>query len=442
MGDMSSSNPGSGTPDRDLGIDLLRGIAILGVVLFHLWGFTVGRFVFPPRHSQLLGEIGDHLQDFALIPALTAAFELAFRSGRDGVSMFLILSGTALTMGALSGGIGDHRAYYARRLSRLMRPYWAGIVVVLLSLLLLAIVKTAIDGGSFRYNWTHVGRAPYFDSDQLIAGILLIPRAFRLEWAFAPPNPLWFVVLILQFYLVFPYVFRFAQHVGINIVLVGSLLVSMASTAGLLLYYDGQLGVHGWITTIWLPFRMFDFVIGMAIGYLLMQRRDETRRFVGGMGMTAVCIVGGIAVYLLGAAIDDDDGYYRILAFPLIAAGLAALALPFLVKVPGRLEVSALGRLLIWIGPMSLAVLIMNEPFRYVDHYLWVKDVSWTPAWWFYITVIYVPGTLIAAALFSRALRLTPAGHPTQLLRDFNAWRRKPMAPARAGYPQAEAPGD
>jgi peptidoglycan/LPS O-acetylase OafA/YrhL len=415
---MSSQQSGSGQRERDPGIDLLRGAAILGVVLFHLWGFTTGSFAFPARHSALLGEVGDRLQDFDLLSAFTVACELAFRSGRDGVSMFLILSGTALTMGALKSGIPKLPAFYVRRLGRLLRAYWAGFAVVAISLFLLAIVKTELDGRSLTYNWGHIGRATYFDRDQFLAGLTLIPRLFKLHWFFAPPNPLWFVALILQFYLVFPFIFRLAQRHGIVSVLIGSLAMSIASTAILLARYDANLGVNGWIITIWLPFRIFDFVIGMALGYVLVQHRELARRFATGLLPTFACVAGGVTVYLLGAVIDDGDGYYRAVSFPLVAAGLAVLAMPALFKLPGRVETSAVGRTLVWIGPMSIAVLIMNEPFRFVDHYLWFKGQTWTAGWWLYIVVLYVPGTLVTAAVLSRLLGLTPAGHPTQLLRD------------------------
>ncbi len=427
--------------ERDLGIDLLRGIAILGVVVFHLWGFTTGTFAFPPRHSVQMAQVGGYLKSGDLLAGLTSSGEILLHSGRDGVSLFITLSGIALTMAALTNGMPNWITFYQRRLSRLLRAYWAGIAVVVLSLALLAIVKTDNEGGSFRYNWTHVGIFPYFDMDQLYASIFLLPRLWKLHWSLAPPNPLWFVALIFQFYLLFPLLFRLTERYGVGSVLAGSLVLSVASTAGLLLQYGGHLGVHGWITTIWFPFRIFDFVLGMALGYLLVLRREQARKVVGGAAPTVLCLVGGIALYLLGARIDDGNGYFRTVAFPLMAAGLATAGLPLLVKAPGRVEVSLPGRTLIWMGPMSLAVLIMNEPFRYIDHYLWLKGYTWTPGWWLFIVALYVPGTLVTAALLGRALRLTPAGHPMQLLRGPTVSRRARGATTPvSGYQQVPAP--
>ncbi len=406
------------TRDRDLGIDLLRGIAILGVVIFHLYTFTEGRFVFLPPRSALMSQVGHHLHSGELISAITAAFEVVFQSGGDGVSLFLILSGTALTMGALASGNMDPLAFYGRRFGRLLRAYWAGFAVVIVSLFLLAIPKTIIDGGSFQHNWSHIGIFPYFDRDQLFVGFALLPRVWKLHWFLAPPNPLWFVALILQYYLLFPFLYRAVAHTGFTRLVLGSLALSMLCTAGILLRYDGQLGSHGWIITIWSPFRIYEFTLGMALGNLLVNHREDMRRFVDGYAQTAGWALSGIVVFLLGAAIDDGDAYLRTLAFPLIATSLVMMALPVLFKVSGHLEVSIPVRTLAWIGPMSLAVLIMNEPFRFIDNYLWFKGLSWTPGWWVYIVVCYVPGTLITAAMLSRLLGLTP---PTHMWEPFRA---------------------
>jgi hypothetical protein len=102
------------------------------------------------------------------------------------------------------------------------------------------------------------------------------------------------------------------------------------------------------------------------------------------------------------------------------------MSLPLLFDALGWLQASVAGRIFFWIGPMSLPVLIMNEPFRFIDHYLWFKDVTYSPGWWVYIVAVYVPGTLITASLLSRLLGLTPPEHVLQL------FRRSVRAPATA----------
>jgi hypothetical protein len=72
----------------------------------------------------------------------------------------------------------------------------------------------------------------------------------------------------------------------------------------------------------------------------------------------------------------------------------------------------------------------MNEPFRFIDQYLWVQGVSRSAGWWFYIVVVYVPGTLVLAALLARWLGLTTREHLFSLIRTPEAGS---PAPSRTG---------
>jgi len=46
---------------RVAGIDMVRGLTILGVMLFHRWNFTTGRIFFTLSHATLLLRIGDRI---------------------------------------------------------------------------------------------------------------------------------------------------------------------------------------------------------------------------------------------------------------------------------------------------------------------------------------------------------------------------------------------
>lgn len=163
---------------------------------------------------------------------------------------------------------------------------------------------------------------------------------------------------------------------------------------------------------MWAPFRFFEFALGMAIGWFLVEGEHVSTALAGPF-RTALCLIGGAGIYLIGAL--GKQGNFLLVSFPIMALGLTLMSLPFLFKSAGRAESSVPGRLLAWIGPMSLAVLIMNKPFRFIDQYLWLKQVTWSLGWWFYIVVIYVPGTVLLAIPLSRALGLTPPGHAALL---------------------------
>jgi peptidoglycan/LPS O-acetylase OafA/YrhL len=101
-----------------------------------------------------------------------------------------------------------------------------------------------------------------------------------------------------------------------------------------------------------------------------------------------LCVVGG-------NLIDDGRQYYGTVAAAIVIFGIAMIVLPLLAKRPGRIEASAPLRGLAWIGPLSYAVLIANEPLRIIASFLRVEEIP-TGLWWLYL-VIYVPLTLIIA---------------------------------------------
>lgn len=103
-------------PGRIAYIDGLRGIAVLSVVLFHVGVYNA-----------------------AAIGKLAPAIGIALRDGAHGVDLFFVLSGFCLAYPALArlhaeGQTGFRvSAFAARRLVRIVPPYYAAIGVLLLA---------------------------------------------------------------------------------------------------------------------------------------------------------------------------------------------------------------------------------------------------------------------------------------------------------------------
>ena len=196
-------------------IDVVRGFAILWVLAYHLW--TDLRFpnVYPDQ-SDAFREVPRQLADADIPGAIAAAIEAFLRVGYLGVPLFMMLSGVSLTLTALR-----RESTPSRQWGELPTPDAAahdcrtgpGFAITVAFAAALAFVQ-----------WQRHGGAPYIDylrngdinlhTDQLVAGLLLVPRMFRNEWQFAPEGSLWFVIVVVQYYLLFPLLFAALRRVG------------------------------------------------------------------------------------------------------------------------------------------------------------------------------------------------------------------------------------
>lgn len=416
---------------RLVSVDILRGLAILWVVLFHLWG-DIEFFPPPPRAYQ--GYLVDEVQGGEPWAIVTATTDVLFRDGYQGVPLFMMLSGLALTIAAYRGGgrINWPRFYLAR-FRRLLIPYWTGFAVGVGSMAAIAGVQLWLHGGDFLDRLTRgvtVSVLARVDLDwgQTFAALALFPRLIRQEWFFAPEGALWFVVLIVQYYLLFPLLYRALRWVGPVPLLAAALAITLASNAYVIDAY-GALEFQFRFVVGLAPFRVFEFVLGMVVGHVLVTARpDGPMRLLRTPAGVAGLLVTGFALHTAGDFFDSRYHFYQMLSDPLIIAGLTLLAVPLLVKKPGALEANLLARLIAFIGVMSYAVLIVNEPFRWVASQLRIEHVpqAW---WWFFLTAIYVPLTVLLAWPLAVVLGLMPTRRV----------RRAPAAePARLPLPAAE----
>jgi peptidoglycan/LPS O-acetylase OafA/YrhL len=408
---MSTTPPGTA---RIVAIDVVRGIAILWVVLYHLWtdvnSFAVGSI------SARFHAVPDAIRDLDIVATAEAIFHAVLRVGYLGVPLFMILSGLSLTLVAERRALtlGSAPGFLGRRLRRVLVPYgfgWAYTVACFALIALWQVIQFG-DFGFWHYWWegsfTIPDRAGEFVSNPLSggniwAGLLLVPRIFRAEWQFAPEGSLWFVLLIVQYYLLFPLLLVALRRLGPARFLALTLAVTLVAL-DLVRALDGDLvGLHH-VLDMGSPFRIFEFGLGMTAGHFLATGSAREHRALTRLALPLA--VAGAALVVAGSTIRvDTNARSGLLATPAVALGLTLLFVPLVFKRTGRLERGHAGRAVAWVGVISYAVLIASEPLRSVTLRLgfqfdsFATDVIW--AW-----LLYLPLTIAIAWPVARLLGL------------------------------------
>ncbi|HEY8173912.1 MAG TPA: acyltransferase family protein [Dehalococcoidia bacterium] len=417
---MTSDDKQTWTPaERDgrvIMIDVLRGLAILWVMTFHLWqDMSIWKDPTGPigGTSRLYEAVRDRLAEGHPLAALTAAGEVVLGTGFFGVSVFMMLSGISLTMNAYRRGDGGAVRPFLMRVWRLLVPFWWGVAITVATIAAIATLKVWLDGGTYHDAWFDVRIAGInrvqVRWDDVAWALTVVPWLFREKGITIPVGSMWFVALLLQYYLLFPVALRFLRRngpwrlivLGIAITLVSRFLMETLGAEWI------DLGHRARTLTAFAPFRLAEFTTGMAIGYALVHERDAVGEYVKSPVDVAGILVIALLLLIAGAYVTPGiDGLLHAgelsvklritFADPLILLGLPMLALPLLFKAPGRFEVSALARVLVFVGVVSFPALIVNESMRYFSSFLREEDLP-SVAWWVFLVVVYIPGSVLLA---------------------------------------------
>jgi peptidoglycan/LPS O-acetylase OafA/YrhL len=251
------------TPKKIIYLDYLRLFACLGVFACHLWvgGILPNASNVTKNLSNLadecLGIKGDSLyrcgfDSLFLFPSnsgdhlLFNFFNFVFGLGYQAVHLFFILSGFGLTLSALLVEKKTDRirwfGFIKKRFIRLYPSYWLILAIYLLLNFFqyssfLGLLKTYVKGAIF---------------------LDVIPAT-------------WYIPILLQLYLFFPFLFYFLKKLSIKNFLLLSLLVKTVSSAIIittsLLAFDKILGLgYGGLAPGGIALtRLFEFCFGMAI---------------------------------------------------------------------------------------------------------------------------------------------------------------------------------
>ena len=420
---------------RLVSIDILRGLAILWVILFHLWADMTHHL----DRGDLFVAVREQMYDGKPWLALRTAGEVLLSQGNLGVALFMMLSGLSLTLNAYRRDEPPIWHGYVTRFRRVVPVYWAGFFLFLATIAAIALIQTLLDGHSYGYQWSHVtvaAEAPvrvgwadamwalsifawvFRDKPDVTNGVLTLP---------APVNSLWFVQLLLAYYLLFPFALRLERRIGPwNFALVGVALAVGARAAFVPWSHDGLDPLYA-VRYLWalFPFRLSEFFLGMSLGHLLATRHDDVGAWLRRGVDTAGFVALGVALVVTGLLLAAKGDVQLIASDVVVHAGLALVIMPLLFKAPGRLETSVVARALVSLGVVSFTALIVNDMMRYVASFLRTEHVS-GPAWWFFLVVVYVPGGTLLAYPLASAFGLLPS----QRARDR----------AREAQPAAEEP--
>jgi len=279
-------------PSRNTGIDLLRGLSILLVVLHHI-GLRI------PLRKTALGDV--------LPRSLLSALNF---NGYEAVFIFFVISGFLIASHALrrNGSLSqiDLRAFYARRFSRIAP-----------CLLLLVAVLSALHG---------LGAADYVigRQGQSLPRAVVAALAFHLNWyegmtGYLPGNwdVLWSLSIEEVFYLGFPIVCLLTRRAWVLVPILVVLALSLPWTRAALA--DNEI----WQEKAYLP-GMAAIATGV-LGALLVQHWPRPPRAVS-IALCIVCTLGLYLVMFQGKLLWQSmhDGYMLVLTGAALCLVLAS----------------------------------------------------------------------------------------------------------------------
>ncbi|MFD8214598.1 acyltransferase family protein [Streptomyces sp. NPDC059697] len=344
--------------DQVLGLDGLRGLAALYVLLFHCWLLTMPGF---PENSG---------------PAWLGWLMY----GRLAVVFFLVLSGFSLAISPARNGWhqGGVSRFLRRRAWRILPPYWAALA---LSLVVAWFVVPA----------SHFG--PPTGTSVLVYG-------FVVQDVFTAPTPngaFWSIGVEAELYLVFPLLLLVRRRLGAVVLVAGVTLLVVAR--GLLAPNASPVEGVNWLTPNLAPV----FVAGL-VGAGIVVAPEKVRRLPWHW-LAALAALPVVALVVIKGSVWTVDHYFWIdlavapamtMMIAAVATGRPAVLMRLLATRPMR-----------GLGDFSYSLYLVHLPIvmivcrKMAPHFV----SPGLPAFWFTLTLA-LPASVLGAWLFAKVFEL------------------------------------
>ena len=311
---------------RFLWLDVAKGLAILWVVYFHFWRTYFEHGELPPADWSNLATSARTLFGYIWLQISGLGFH--------AVGVFIILSGWALmesTARRAESSVLAWGAWYRSRFLRLYPMYWVAHLVYLVSPFLVR--PEPVDG-------------------RIVLSLLGL-RFVDIEMNFYYLNPAWwYFTMLIQFYLLFPLLFRAARKLGPGaFLLIACAIGFLARYLMLIVYPQNGLWIQGGFAICRLP----EFALGMTLGMWHSRSTARAERFfLGGAGMVTGLLLYPAALQLY------NNGYAYI--FVDLATGACCLLevvglAGIIIRFTGPARVFGL------VGAFSYGLYLVHQPY-------------------------------------------------------------------------------
>ncbi len=313
-------------------IDGLKAFAILGILLNHFVEAYGGGPWFSnpsanwPDFGTRLGQIlpeGDNIL-FILIKFLGWL-------GDMGPGVFILISGFTLTLSQSKKryGLGT---FYMKRLLRIY-PLYITVHILIVFFLLAS------------------QQAEHYNKTRLFMSLL------GLRWneaLFFYINPSWwFIWIILQLYLFFPLLFRFLNH-NKRMFLIITLAITLLSRLAGILDFTYSNSMYRWMTGLFFGTRLFEFTLGMYLGYLYFQKNKNLLNL---LNERKKVLMYSILIYLGGFGLSLTYAG-SLFSNILISIGLSGIFL----GIYEAIKAGYVQRLIGTMGVLAFPVFLIHQP--------------------------------------------------------------------------------